>query len=61
MNVEYKYKGITNIFLFSIAQEQIKTSFSAPLQNMGQKRSRSARLLWMRTPHIDVIKSMASF
>ena len=36
INVEYKYKGITSIYPFIIAQKQIKTSFSTPLQITGQ-------------------------
>lgn len=31
MNVEYKIR-ITNFFLFSVAQMQIKTTYSAPLR-----------------------------
>lgn len=37
MNVEYKYKGIKSIYSFIIAQKQIKTSFSPPLQITGQQ------------------------
>ena len=46
MNIEYKYNGIQIYFAFSIAQKQIKTLFSAPLQITGQQGSNLPQLQW---------------